>query len=71
MSLADELLADFEELGEEEEDVPGVEDDVDTVEQMDIATLMGGKQSIKDVAKLKDSEQVSHQRCSVSSLWVK
>ena len=65
MSLADELLADFEEDGDrlgddEEEDQIGELADVDDV-SMD--TDIGRKSSVRNIAKLRDSLEV-HKRIS-------
>ncbi|XP_077980440.1 U4/U6 small nuclear ribonucleoprotein Prp31-like [Glandiceps talaboti] len=63
MSLADELLADLEEIAEEQ-DEPEAEDDqdadIDEVEDvaMEMDTRRG--ESIHDIAKLRDSQQLKH-----------
>lgn len=60
MSLADELLADFEELGDDGEEETrneaggGAEED----EQLEVEMMMVGKLSVHQIAKLRDSGQV-------------
>ena len=61
MSLADELLADLEEGGEEEEDMEQIgQAQPDDVAEMDVVTLTEHQtNSIHSIAKLRDGPHVS------------
>ncbi|XP_065181111.1 U4/U6 small nuclear ribonucleoprotein Prp31-like [Sycon ciliatum] len=59
MSLADELLADFEELGDDGEDDAQKQDAEEEEEQLEEMMMMGGKLNIKQIAKLHGSEQLT------------
>ena len=59
MSLAEELLADLDEMGGEMEDEEYNEEDIMEADQQLEDLLKMADQSVKAVAKLNDSEQVS------------
>jgi len=61
MSLADELLADFEDGGEDVEDNEGEGQMLELAEVDDVTmeTQVIGKNSVRNIAKLRDSEEVS------------
>ena len=60
MSLAEELLADLEEEGGDEEEVKagGLDDIPEEIEDVEAEMKTDTSSSIKNVAKLRDSEQV-------------
>ena len=59
MSLAEELLADLDEVGGEVEDEDYKEEDIMEADQQLEDLLKKADQSVKAVAKLNDSEEVS------------
>ena len=60
MSLADELLADFEEEGDNHEDNDGEGQMVEMTDVDDVTmeTDLNKKNSVRNIAKLRDSEEV-------------
>lgn len=66
MSLADELLADLEEAAEEEEETLIDEEDLETIEEVQEEMQVDlNAESVKSIAKLLDSKQVSHKYCLI------
>ena len=65
MSLADELLADFEEAGDNADEAEGDGQTMELAEVDDVSmeTVSLSKNSVRNIAKLRDSEQVIY--CSV------
>lgn len=61
MSLADELLADFEEAGEDVEDteVDSQMMELADVDDVSMATSVVSKNSVRNIAKLRDSEELT------------
>ena len=58
MSLADELVADFEEGGEEDPEESDLQDAPELVEDVTMETEIK-QDSVRSIAKLQDSEQVA------------
>ena len=64
MSLADELLADLEEIAEEGEDEElndgDINDEIEDIDEMEIDTKMD---SVRNIAKLRHGDEVSLNDC--------
>ena len=64
MSLADELLADLEEIAEEGEDEElndgDINDEIEDIDEMEIDTKMD---SVRNIAKLRHGDEVSLNVC--------
>ena len=74
MSLADELLADLEEGGDEEVDAAeteaiGAVPDIEDVSAMDTDDTKVDVNSVHSVAKLLDGEEVLYISCLAMTLW--